>query len=148
MASKSEILPEIEALAVHCRPSLMTVEVRAIWLRDWCDDLAEFPIEAIRAGVRAYRHSGATKFPTPGQLVPMIRAGQPSQTGPKLDVWREAGVRQGGADVPQHLRWGADEQGQRQPSAAGRDARQPSGVDRRGAASHSRGGPAARVSER
>jgi hypothetical protein len=90
MATKDEILPEIEALSVHCRPALMDLETRATWLRDWCDDLSELPIEAIRQGIRKWRHSGATKFPTPGQLLPLIRENVPDDRGPAVLPWREA----------------------------------------------------------
>ena len=82
MADKTEILNEIEALSLHCRPPLMEATMRASWLRDWCSDLAEFPIESIRIACRKWRQSGATKFPTPGQLLPMVRAELPRQ---KLD---------------------------------------------------------------
>lgn len=67
----------------------MSVDARALWMRDWCDDLSSFPIEAIRAACRKYRNSGATKFPTPGQLVPMVR-GEAKQEpdAPKMQPWR------------------------------------------------------------
>lgn len=87
MADKSEIIDEIEALAVHCRPPIMEPSARVSWLRDWCDDLASFPIEAVRGAVRKWRHSGATKFPTAGQFLPMIRESLPAE-GPRVDVWR------------------------------------------------------------
>jgi hypothetical protein len=86
MASKSEILNEIEALSVHCRPPLMEANHRTSWLQDWCADLAEYPIEAIRIACRKWRLSGATKFPTPGQLVPSIRENLPAE---KREINRE-----------------------------------------------------------
>ena len=89
-ASKAEILAQIEALAVHCRPPLMSVEQRELWLRDWCADLAEFPIEAIHSACRKWRHSGAIKFPTPGQLLPLVREGVPGPKGEKAEPWRPA----------------------------------------------------------
>jgi hypothetical protein len=73
MANKPEIIDEIEGLAVHCRPPIMEVGQRSSWLGDWCNDLAEFEIEAIRGACREWRQSGAIKFPTPGQLLPMVR---------------------------------------------------------------------------
>jgi hypothetical protein len=78
MAEKSEIIAEIEALTVHCRPPIMDEDVRTCWLRDWCDDLAPHPISAVRLGCRSWRHSGATKFPTPGQLLPLVKANLPT----------------------------------------------------------------------
>lgn len=88
MANSADIAEEIEALATHCRPPIMTTENRALWLRDWCLDLAGFDIEAIRAAFRKVRHSGAAKFPTPGQVIGMIRQSQPEVRAPKVEPWR------------------------------------------------------------
>src|ERR1700747_1981343 len=89
MAEKTEILDAIEALAVHCRPPMMEISARTLWLRDWCADLAEFPLEAIVTACRKWRQSGATKFPTPGQLLPLVRDSVPSQGGgTRVEVWR------------------------------------------------------------
>lgn len=90
MAQRTEIAAEIEALSVHCRPPIMEVEQRASWTRDWCNDLAEFPIEAIRIACRKWRLSGATKFPTPGQLLPSIRESLPSEKQEVLREWAPA----------------------------------------------------------
>jgi hypothetical protein len=91
MAEKSEIMEALEALETHCRAPLMAVEQRAAWMRDWCDDLAEFPIHAIQHGCKAWRHSqGVTKFPTPGQLLPLIRANVAQRpAGAVGEPWRE-----------------------------------------------------------
>lgn len=88
MATKSEIIDCIEALAVHCRPPLMTTEQRESWMRDWCDDLAQYPAETIASACRKWRHSGSNKFPTPGQLMPLVREIAPADDGPKVEVWR------------------------------------------------------------
>lgn len=90
MTPKAEILPEIEALAIHCRPPLMEAEHRAMWLRDWCADLAEYPMDAIRVGCRKWRQSGATKFPTAGQLMPLIRASVAVEREAPVQPWRAA----------------------------------------------------------
>lgn len=90
MAEKNQIIDAIEALAVHCRPPLMSVEDKTRWMRDWADDLAQFPLEAITNGTRKWRHSGATKFPTAGQLLPLIRETVPQDHGEKLHAWRPA----------------------------------------------------------
>lgn len=79
MATDIEIRAELEALSTHCRPPLMETNQRALWLRDWCADLAGYPIEAIRTACRRYRNSEATKFPTPGQLMPMVKAATTSE---------------------------------------------------------------------
>lgn len=74
MAERSEIINELEALETHCRAPLMSVEARTAWMRNWCDDLGEFPIDAIRLACRDWRQGTGGKFPTPGQLLPLIRA--------------------------------------------------------------------------
>ena len=74
MADRAEIIEEIEGLEAHCRAALMTVGTRHRWLSDWCDDLSKFPIEATRAAFRDWRQSGNTKFPTPGQIMPLVKA--------------------------------------------------------------------------
>lgn len=89
MADKTEIADAIEALALHCRPPLMAVDQRLLWLRDWCTDLAEFPIEAVQAACRKWRHSAAAKFPTPGQLLPLVRESLPAEKTGAVEVWRE-----------------------------------------------------------
>jgi hypothetical protein len=89
MASRPEIIAEIEALEVHCRAPLMTTDARARWFQDWCADLNDFPIETIRSAIRDWRHSGSTKFPTPGALLPLIRAKLPREaSGDAPKAWR------------------------------------------------------------
>ena len=73
MAERTEIMDAIESLALHCRAPLMSVEQRASWIRDWCDDLRGFDIAAIRAATARWRASDNAKFPTPGQLLPLVR---------------------------------------------------------------------------
>lgn len=90
MSSKPEILHEIEALSVHCRPPLMEANQRTSWLTDWCSDLADHPIEAIRAACRKWRLSGSTKFPTPGQLLPLVRESLPSEKREIVREWAPA----------------------------------------------------------
>lgn len=88
MAEKSEIIDEIEALTVHCRPPIMEASARASWLTDWCEDLAEFRIEHIRLAIREWRQSGSAKFPTPGQLLPLIRSKMPVKVEERISDWR------------------------------------------------------------
>lgn len=88
MADLNEIISEIEALAVHCRPPIMEVEQRRSWIRDWCEDLRGYPIEAIRNAAREWRQGGATKFPTPGQLLPLVKKTVPSDRGAAPQAWR------------------------------------------------------------
>lgn len=95
MATRIETLAEIEALETHCRAPLMTTDARARWIADWCNDLAAFDVETVRAAFWDWRLSGATKFPTPGQIIPMIRAKQPIQrSGEKNGPWRELSDRE------------------------------------------------------
>jgi hypothetical protein len=68
----------------------MEVEQRASWLRDWCSDLAEFPIDAVRAACRKWRQSGSTKFPTPGLLLPLVRSSLPVEKAEIVRPWRQA----------------------------------------------------------
>lgn len=79
MADGLEITDALESLAVICRPPIMDVEARSRWVQTWCEDLSEFPIEAIRAACREWRQGAKAKFPTPGQLLPLIRAALPKQ---------------------------------------------------------------------
>lgn len=88
MADRDEITTEIEALTTHCRPPLMDVDARMLWLRDWCEDLASYPIEAIRKACRQYRMGGSAKFPTPGQLMPLVQSHMPSESHGRTEVWR------------------------------------------------------------
>lgn len=74
MADRAEIMGEIEALETHCRAPLMTVDARSRWISDWCKDLKTFSVEAIEEAFRDWRNSGSTKFPTAGQIVPLIKA--------------------------------------------------------------------------
>lgn len=77
MAEPSEIIDAMEALAIHCRAPLMDVESRARWMRDWCEDLKQYPGDAIRAATARWRQGESGKFPTPGQLLPLVRAASP-----------------------------------------------------------------------
>ncbi|MBR7619964.1 hypothetical protein JKL49_11240 [Phenylobacterium sp. 20VBR1] len=89
MADRLDIADALESLAVHCRPPLMSVEDRSRWMVDWCSDLANFPIEAIKLACTRWRQGENTRFPTPGQLLPMVRAVLPAKgDGPKVERWR------------------------------------------------------------
>jgi hypothetical protein len=91
MAEKTEIADAIEALAVHCRPPLMSVDQRLLWLRDWCTDLAQFPLDAITTACCKWRHSGSAKFPTPGQMLPLVRDSLPVEKAVAVRPWSPAG---------------------------------------------------------
>jgi hypothetical protein len=91
MASPAEITDEIERLAAHCRPPLMDVNQRVLWLEDWCSDLKSFPIEAIRAACTKWRHGEDRKFPTAGQMRGLCMANTPGKPTPSglYEPWRE-----------------------------------------------------------
>lgn len=74
MASISEIRDLLESLATHCRPPLMSPEERSRWLADWCTDLSEFPTESVKIACQRWRTGTSTKFPTPGQFLPLVRS--------------------------------------------------------------------------
>ena len=90
MAEKADIVAEIEGLAVHCRPPLMSVDDRSKWLTDWIVDLKEFPIENIRMACNAWRRGQDRKFPMAGQLIPAINATirRTSAEADKPQPWR------------------------------------------------------------
>ena len=88
MATQTEIEEELAALATHCPPRLMDVTARVLWMRDWCNDLREFPIEAIRKACTKYRNSEATRFPPPHALKAMIRLFIPNPATDKILPWR------------------------------------------------------------
>ncbi len=89
MADRLEIMDALESLAVHCRPPLMSVEDRSRWMLDWCSDLAKFPIEPIRTACTRWRQGDSTRFPTPGQLLPLVRSVMPVEgKGEKAEAWR------------------------------------------------------------
>lgn len=72
MADPLEIIAEIDALTVHCRAPLMDVEQRGRWQRDWAQDLDKYPIEIVRQAFREWRQGEHQKFPTPGQILPVL----------------------------------------------------------------------------
>ena len=77
MAERLEIIDTLESLAVHCRLPLLTVDERSRWMEDWCADLRPFPVEAIKTACARWRTGESAKFPTPGQLLPLVRAVAP-----------------------------------------------------------------------
>lgn len=89
MAEKSEVMNVIDGLALHCRPPIMSADQKTVWMRDWIADLEEFPVEAIANAARRWRQSGNTKFPTAGQLLPLIKDTVPKERE-DLRPWRPA----------------------------------------------------------
>lgn len=90
MADPLEIIAEIDALTIHCRAPLMDVEQRGRWQRDWAQDLAKYEIEIIRQAFRQWRQGESQKFPTPGQILPLLErlSNRPAATEPEALAWR------------------------------------------------------------
>jgi hypothetical protein len=76
MASQRiEIVKELRALEQFCTfKAVRSGEEQERFLRDYLADVQDFPLEAIQKGCADWRKSGQTKFPTPGQLIPLIKA--------------------------------------------------------------------------
>lgn len=98
MADRTEIVDALESLAVHCRPPLMSVDDRSRWMKDWCDDLRQFPGDAIRTACGRWRQGENTKFPTPGQLLPLVRSIAKPAHRPAAD------------DIPTVWKWPSEEE--------------------------------------
>jgi len=88
MASRTDILTELNALSAHYMRIVRSPEEQERILSDYADDLKAFDLDAIKNGCRSWRQSSAQRFPTPGQLIPMIRANMRQQTGPRPAAWK------------------------------------------------------------
>lgn len=75
MSKRIEIVKELRALESFftTRP-VRTADEQNRFLADYLADVQDFPLDAIRSACAAWRKSGATRFPTSGQLIPMIRS--------------------------------------------------------------------------
>lgn len=91
MASdRIEIVKELRALEQFCTfKAVRSGEEQERYMLDYLADVQEYPLEAIRKACAEWRKSGVTKFPTSGQLIPLIRKHvaeeKPAQNGP----WRQ-----------------------------------------------------------
>lgn len=90
MAShRIEVASEIKALEKFCAfPASLVGEERERFMRDYLADIEQFPIEAIRLACAEWRRSGVTKFPTSGQLIPLIRKHLAEEKLAPLREWR------------------------------------------------------------
>lgn len=90
MSDRIEIIKELRALEQFCAfPPKMSGEDRERFLKDYLADVQEFPFSAIQAACAAWRRTGSTKFPTPGQLIPLIKHALPLDKGEAPLAWRE-----------------------------------------------------------
>lgn len=84
-----EIIKELRALEQFCTfKAVRTGEESERFLKDYLADVQEFPLDAIQKACGKWRKSGATKFPTPGQLIPLIRECLPAEGGVGPQAWR------------------------------------------------------------
>lgn len=85
-----EIIRELRALEQFCTfKSVRTGEENERFLKDYLADIQEFPFEAIQKACQKWRQSGQVKFPTPGQLIPLIRGCMAAEPRDRPHVWRE-----------------------------------------------------------
>ena len=48
--------------------------LRAAVLRDWCDELENWPAQSIRAALRQWREENPSRRPNPGHIVGILKA--------------------------------------------------------------------------
>lgn len=90
MASpRIEIVQELRALEQFCTfKAVRSGEEQERYMKDYLADIQDFPIEAIRKACADWRKSGSTKFPTSGQIIPMIRAHLEAPRSETCGAWR------------------------------------------------------------
>lgn len=90
MAShRIEIINELRALEQFCTfKAVRTADEQNRFLADYLADIQEFPLEAIQKACGEWRKSGATKFPVPGQLLPLIRKHVAEERAPAPKAWQ------------------------------------------------------------
>lgn len=88
-SDRIEIIRELRALEKFCAfPPNMNGEDRERFLKDYLADIQEFPLSAIQKACQKWRTSGQAKFPTPGQLIPLIRGCMAAEPRESVEVWR------------------------------------------------------------
>lgn len=90
MASdRIEIVKELRALEQFCTfKAVRTGEEQERYMLDYLADIQEYPLEAIRKACAEWRKSGVTKFPSSGQLIPMIRKHVTEERAQPVREWR------------------------------------------------------------
>lgn len=84
-----EIIKELRALEQFCTfKAVRTGEESERFLRDYLADIEELPLEAIKKACAKWRQSGQTKFPVPGQLIPLIRGCMAAEPKARAEAWR------------------------------------------------------------
>jgi len=88
MASKAHVVNEIEALENHFMRPVRQPDQQERWMRDYIEDLKEFPDETVTTACKRWRQSGAPRFPTSGQLRTICVQIAPVGGGDKVEPWR------------------------------------------------------------
>lgn len=89
-SNRIEIVKELRALEQFCTfKAVRSGEEQERFLKDYLADIQEFPLEAIQKACGKWRQSGQVKFPTPGQLIPLIRGCMAAEPGRHVEFWRE-----------------------------------------------------------
>lgn len=105
-SARIEIVRELRALEQFCTfKTVRNGEEQERFLKDYLADIQEFPFEAIQRACAEWRKSGSTKFPTSGQLIPIIRL---YVTGPRTEApkaWAHlSGAEYDALDLPGKIR--------------------------------------------
>lgn len=90
MASdRIEIVKELRALEQFCTfKAVRSGEEQERYMLDYLADIQDFPLDAIRRACAEWRRSGVTKFPSSGQLIPLIRKNIVEQKPEPDREWR------------------------------------------------------------
>lgn len=90
MASdRIEIVKELRALEQFCTfKAVRSGEEQERYMLDYLADIQQHPLDAIRKACAEWRKSGVTKFPTSGQLIPLIRKHLAEERQAPLREWR------------------------------------------------------------
>ena len=84
-----EIVKELRALEQFCTfKAVRSGEESERFLKDYLADIQDFPLEAIQKACAEWRKSGSTRFPTPGQLIPLIRQHVAAPTPERAEPWK------------------------------------------------------------
>lgn len=71
-ATLADIVTTLERLALHY-PQLRRTDAEArLVIRDWAQDLTDYPADLIAEAARLWRNSTAERYPTPGQLKALV----------------------------------------------------------------------------
>lgn len=86
--AKQDIIEELDALQEQYWPRpVRTQDQHERFLRDYLRDLDGFAAETVRLACTNWRCSDATKFPTPGQLLKLVKALVPKLSAESFEPW-------------------------------------------------------------